>query len=283
MMSHIGSRREDGGAPWPSSSRGRRAPPSAWSGRSRSSIAPPANSPRWPTGCSRCSMRAAPGEHHPFITVGTPARTPSNSSATCTRPSPATVADLQGQLDEVRAVIDELGDYDLICSGSHPFSQWYDQQLTDKPRYHKLIERTPLVGTQHDDLGRARARRHRGPRQGAADPRRTARLPAAPAGAERVEPVLGGRRDRLRLEPRAHVPAAARPRDSPTRSPTGRPTSATSTTSSAPASSRTTARCAGTSARRRSGAPSRCGSATACRPRPRSAPSARSCSASSSG
>ena len=35
-----------------------------------------------------------------------------------------------------------LGEYDLICSGSHPFSQWYDQHLTDKPRYHKLIERT---------------------------------------------------------------------------------------------------------------------------------------------
>jgi carboxylate-amine ligase len=56
------------------------------------------------------------------------------------------VADLQGQLAEVRAVIDELGDYELICSGSHPFSQWYDQRLTDKPRYHKLIERTRWWG-----------------------------------------------------------------------------------------------------------------------------------------
>ena len=30
--------------------------------------------------------------------------------------------------------------------GSHPYSQWYDQRLTDKPRYHKLIERTRWWG-----------------------------------------------------------------------------------------------------------------------------------------
>jgi glutamate---cysteine ligase / carboxylate-amine ligase len=56
------------------------------------------------------------------------------------------VADLEGQLTEVRAVIDELGEYELMCSGSHPFSQWYDQHLTDKPRYHKLIDRTRWWG-----------------------------------------------------------------------------------------------------------------------------------------
>ncbi|QAY73791.1 glutamate--cysteine ligase [Agromyces protaetiae] len=56
------------------------------------------------------------------------------------------VADLVGQLEEVRTVLDDIGDYDLICSGSHPFSQWYDQQLTDKPRYHKLIDRTRWWG-----------------------------------------------------------------------------------------------------------------------------------------
>jgi carboxylate-amine ligase len=56
------------------------------------------------------------------------------------------VADLEGQLAEVRAVIDELGEYELVCSGSHPFSQWYDQHLTDKPRYHKLIDRTRWWG-----------------------------------------------------------------------------------------------------------------------------------------
>ena len=67
----------------------------------------------------------------------------------------------------------------------------------------------PVVGAQHDDLGHPRARRHRGARQGAPDPRRAARLHPPPSGAERIEPVLGGRGDRVRVEPRAHVPAAA--------------------------------------------------------------------------
>ncbi|QEO15724.1 glutamate--cysteine ligase [Agromyces intestinalis] len=56
------------------------------------------------------------------------------------------VDDLLGQVDEVRAVLDRLGEYELVCSGSHPFGQWFDQHLTDKPRYHELIERTRWWG-----------------------------------------------------------------------------------------------------------------------------------------
>jgi len=56
------------------------------------------------------------------------------------------VTDLVGHLGNVRRVVDNLGEYDLICSGSHPFSQWYDQKLGDKPRYHRLIERTRWWG-----------------------------------------------------------------------------------------------------------------------------------------
>ncbi|WP_395242878.1 glutamate--cysteine ligase [Agromyces sp. MMS24-K17] len=56
------------------------------------------------------------------------------------------VADLQAQVERVRAVLDRIGDYELLCAGSHPYSQWYDQTLTDKPRYHKLIERTRWWG-----------------------------------------------------------------------------------------------------------------------------------------
>ncbi|MGA1838483.1 glutamate--cysteine ligase [Herbiconiux sp. 11R-BC] len=55
------------------------------------------------------------------------------------------VADLQAQLAEVRAVTDPL-DVELICAGSHPFGQWFDQQVTDKERYHKLIDRTQWWG-----------------------------------------------------------------------------------------------------------------------------------------
>jgi carboxylate-amine ligase len=35
---------------------------------------------------------------------------------------------------------------ELLCAGSHPFAQWYDQGITDKTRYHKLIERTQWWG-----------------------------------------------------------------------------------------------------------------------------------------
>ncbi|AXH36524.1 glutamate--cysteine ligase [Humibacter sp. BT305] len=55
------------------------------------------------------------------------------------------VDDLQGQLAEVRAITDPL-DVELMCAGSHPFGQWYDQEVTDKERYHKLIDRTQWWG-----------------------------------------------------------------------------------------------------------------------------------------
>ncbi|GAA1515553.1 carboxylate-amine ligase [Agromyces terreus] len=85
------------------------------------------------------------GGRHPFITEEMLTNTVELVSDVHVRVADA-VADLQRQLDEVRAVVDELGDYELICSGSHPFSQWYDQHLTDKPRYHKLVERTRWWG-----------------------------------------------------------------------------------------------------------------------------------------
>lgn len=37
-------------------------------------------------------------------------------------------------------------DLELLCAGSHPFAQWFDQQVTDKTRYHSLIERTQWWG-----------------------------------------------------------------------------------------------------------------------------------------
>ncbi|MFZ4896167.1 glutamate--cysteine ligase [Plantibacter sp. Mn2098] len=58
---------------------------------------------------------------------------------------PDAIADLQGQMAEVRRITDPMG-VELICSGSHPFGQWYDQQVTDKERYHKLIDRTQWWG-----------------------------------------------------------------------------------------------------------------------------------------
>lgn len=54
-------------------------------------------------------------------------------------------ADLQDQLRQVRAITDPMG-LDLVCSGTHPFAQWYDQSITDKERYHRLIDRTQWWG-----------------------------------------------------------------------------------------------------------------------------------------
>ncbi len=48
-------------------------------------------------------------------------------------------ADLENKLGELQAVADSLGIH-LLWTGTHPFSSWKDQQVSDNPRYHKLIE-----------------------------------------------------------------------------------------------------------------------------------------------
>lgn len=55
------------------------------------------------------------------------------------------VAELRDQLTELRFVTDPLG-LELICAGSHPFARWTDQQIANKERYRKLIERTQWWG-----------------------------------------------------------------------------------------------------------------------------------------
>jgi carboxylate-amine ligase len=90
-------------------------------------------------------LRGPDGSAHPRITHELLTNTVELVSGVHHRVADA-VADLQGQLDEVRTVLDGIGAYELMCSGSHPFSQWYDQALTDKERYHKLIDRTRWWG-----------------------------------------------------------------------------------------------------------------------------------------
>ncbi len=57
----------------------------------------------------------------------------------------AATDDIADAIAKVRAFTDPHG-IDLLCAGSHPFAQWYDQSVTDKTRYHKLIERTQWWG-----------------------------------------------------------------------------------------------------------------------------------------
>ncbi len=57
----------------------------------------------------------------------------------------AAVDDIADAIAAVRSETTPLG-VELLCAGSHPFAQWFDQQVTDKTRYHKLIERTQWWG-----------------------------------------------------------------------------------------------------------------------------------------
>ena len=55
------------------------------------------------------------------------------------------VDDIADAVAAVRAVADPRG-IELMSAGSHPFAKWYDQSVTDKTRYHTLIERTQWWG-----------------------------------------------------------------------------------------------------------------------------------------
>ncbi|WJL95775.1 glutamate--cysteine ligase [Microbacterium sp. ET2] len=57
----------------------------------------------------------------------------------------AAVDDIGDAIAAVRTATDPRG-IELLCAGSHPFAQWYDQEVTDKTRYHSLIERTQWWG-----------------------------------------------------------------------------------------------------------------------------------------
>jgi carboxylate-amine ligase len=56
-------------------------------------------------------------------------------------------ADLVRTLAEVRAVTDPMR-VELISAGTHPFSHWDTQKVTDKERYHTVIDRAQMWGRQ---------------------------------------------------------------------------------------------------------------------------------------
>jgi carboxylate-amine ligase len=56
--------------------------------------------------------------------------------------------DLRRMVEKVRGVTDPMG-VDLMCAGTHPFSQWFEQEVTPgKERYATLIDRTQWWGRQ---------------------------------------------------------------------------------------------------------------------------------------
>ncbi|WP_223695212.1 glutamate--cysteine ligase [Leifsonia poae] len=60
---------------------------------------------------------------------------------------PEAIVDLQELIALVRDVTDPLG-VELMCAGTHPFAQWYDQKVTPNERYERLLDRTQWWGRQ---------------------------------------------------------------------------------------------------------------------------------------
>ena len=52
---------------------------------------------------------------------------------------PEAMADLAGTIAQVTAIAEPRG-LGLMCAGSHPITDWQSQQISDNPRYVKLIE-----------------------------------------------------------------------------------------------------------------------------------------------
>lgn len=57
----------------------------------------------------------------------------------------AAVDDIADGIAAVRAQTEPRG-VEILSAGSHPFAQWFDQEVTDKSRYETLIERTQWWG-----------------------------------------------------------------------------------------------------------------------------------------
>ncbi|MFT4298437.1 MAG: glutamate--cysteine ligase [Aeromicrobium sp.] len=55
--------------------------------------------------------------------------------------------DLERSIELIRSVTDRLR-VELMCAGTHPFSRWDMQKVTDKERYATLIDRTQWWGRQ---------------------------------------------------------------------------------------------------------------------------------------
>jgi carboxylate-amine ligase len=60
--------------------------------------------------------------------------------------------DLAGTVAEVRAAAEERN-VGLMCSGTHPITDWSTQRITDNERYHQLIERNQWMARQLQIFG----------------------------------------------------------------------------------------------------------------------------------
>lgn len=56
-------------------------------------------------------------------------------------------ADLNESLDYLRSILAPRG-LDVLCAGTHPFSPWWEQEVTPAYRYEELVNRTQWWGRQ---------------------------------------------------------------------------------------------------------------------------------------
>lgn len=61
-------------------------------------------------------------------------------------------ADLAATLAELRRQTDSRG-LELLCSGTHPFSDWAEQTVSPDPRYHDLLEEMQWLGRRLQIFG----------------------------------------------------------------------------------------------------------------------------------
>jgi YbdK family carboxylate-amine ligase len=61
-------------------------------------------------------------------------------------------ADLAATVRQVAAVARDHN-YGLLCAGTHPFSHWADQKITDEPRYEQLVEQLQWIARRYQIFG----------------------------------------------------------------------------------------------------------------------------------
>jgi carboxylate-amine ligase len=65
---------------------------------------------------------------------------------------PEARADLAGTLQQIMGCTGPRG-MELLCSGTHPFSDWADQEISPNPRYAKLLEEVQWMGRRLQIFG----------------------------------------------------------------------------------------------------------------------------------
>ncbi len=90
------------------------------------------------SGATEVLAELSPGGEHPTAKAELLQSTIEVITGVCSTVAEAT-ADLAGTIAQLTPLIEARG-LGLMCAGSHPITDWQTQQISDNPRYAKLIE-----------------------------------------------------------------------------------------------------------------------------------------------